>query len=97
MRQQIVNQDEGNIVQSPVDILSIKSVRRLNEFSDVWCLTVPECGHFALGNGAIVKNCDAFQSLALTLKPEQAIKKTVVVSTNRSATLRPNANSWMEA
>lgn len=40
---------------------------------------------------------DAFQSLALTLKPEQAAKKPVIISTNRSATYRPNANSWMES
>lgn len=38
---------------------------------------------------------DAFQSLALTLKPEQAQKKTIVVSTNKTAVLRPNASSWM--
>ena len=36
--------------------LHIVGVVVLNETADVWCLTVPDAGHFALANGAIVHN-----------------------------------------
>lgn len=85
-----------NIVQSNVDILSIKSVRRLTETSDVYCLTVPSCGHFALANGAIVKNCDAFQTFALSLKTETATKvKDNSEQIAKIINIRPSINSWM--
>jgi hypothetical protein len=40
----------------------------LNEFSEVWCLTVPEGGEYALADGSIVHNsngADAFRYLSL--------------------------------
>lgn len=50
----------------------ISSVRRLEETADVWCLTVPDSGHFCLENGAVVHNCaDALQQLAMGLKPDK--------------------------
>lgn len=41
---------------------------RLEERQDVWCLTVPDVGHFSLSNGAVVKNCDAWEVLARVWK-----------------------------
>lgn len=35
-------------------------------------MTVPEAGHFALFNGAVVHNCDAFRQWAQGYEPEQA-------------------------
>ena len=49
------------IVKQPI----IESVKKLQETADVWCLTVPEAGHFSLANGAIVHNCDAFRYCAM--------------------------------
>jgi hypothetical protein len=43
----------------------------LNETADVWCLTVPDVGHFSLANGAVVHNshfADGFRYLALVAK-----------------------------
>jgi intein/homing endonuclease len=45
--------------------LIIESVKNLSVTEDVWCLTVPDVGHFSLENGAIVHNCDAFRYLAM--------------------------------
>ena len=48
----------------------VENVRRLQRTEDVYCISVPEVGHFSLANGAIVKNCDALryvcQSIHLT-------------------------------
>ena len=46
----------------------VSGVNKLDETSDVWCLTVPSVGHFCLENGAIVHNsngADAFRTLAV--------------------------------
>ncbi|MBK8189070.1 MAG: hypothetical protein IPK79_01290 [Vampirovibrionales bacterium] len=50
-----------NTVAKHARALRIERVRTLSETSDVWCLTVPDVGQFALANGAIVHNCDAFR------------------------------------
>lgn len=39
----------------------IEKVESLHYLEDVYCITVPDAGHFSLSNGAIVKNCDAFR------------------------------------
>ena len=48
--------------------LRVQSVRVIDEKQDVWCMTVPDIGHFSLANGAIVKNCDAYEILAQVWK-----------------------------
>ena len=53
--------------QYPANQKRIASVRRLNRSADVWCITVPEVGEYALANGAIVHNSngsDAFRQAA---------------------------------
>lgn len=55
--------------------LSIVAVENLHETADVWCLTVPEVGHFSLANGAIVHNshgADSFRYLAVGIKNREA-------------------------
>jgi hypothetical protein len=51
----------------------------LHDVADVWCLTVPEIGHFCLENGAIVHNsngADAFRYMSLVVKTELKIDTT---------------------
>jgi intein/homing endonuclease len=55
-----------NTVTQIVKPLLIEGVKRLNQCEDVWCLTVPEIGHFCLENGAVVHNCDAFRYVAMS-------------------------------
>lgn len=77
-----------------VEKLIIKEIKQLNEKANVYCLTVPNCGHFALANGAIVKNCDAMQTFCLSLKTEtesNKVKKTVSERNN----FRPSSDNWM--
>lgn len=38
----------------------VVNVRECEQRIDVWCITVPKSGHFALADGVIVKNCDSF-------------------------------------
>jgi hypothetical protein len=45
--------------------LQVERVRELIATEDVWCITVPDVGAFALANGAVVHNCDAFRYLSL--------------------------------
>lgn len=47
--------------------LRVENVVKLNYLEDVYCITVPNAGHFSLENGAIVKNCDAFRYLVQSL------------------------------
>lgn len=58
--------------------LHIESVKPLNVYSDVWCLTVPGVEEFSLGNGAIVHNSShgssAFRTLALSWQPPKGYK-----------------------
>ena len=51
--------------------LAIKELKILNQNEDVYCISVPEVGHFSLANGAIVKNCDSFRYMCLTLDQHQ--------------------------
>lgn len=60
---------QSSLIQSPLNANQprVASVNNLTETQDVWCLTVPEVGHFSLENGAIVHNChgsDAFRTMA---------------------------------
>jgi phage terminase large subunit len=52
-----------NIVMPIAKPLHIESVTCLIKKEDVYCIGVPDAGHFALGNGVIVKNCDALRYL----------------------------------
>lgn len=51
--------------------LRIESVARLDNYEDVYCITVPSSETFSLWNGAVVHNCshaaDAFRYLSMTL------------------------------
>ena len=40
------------------DDIAVEAVQPLTSMQDVYCLTVPDHGCFALGNGVIVGNCD---------------------------------------
>lgn len=51
-----------------VKTLRVLSVSEIKETQDVWCLTVPDVGHFSLSNGAIVKNCDAYEIIGQVWK-----------------------------
>lgn len=65
-----------NIAQDGVSTLSIEEIKNLSTKEDVWCLTVPNYGHFSLLNGAIVHNCaDAFGYFALNFR--ELSKKTI--------------------
>lgn len=71
--------------------LRVDSVSVLNRSADVWCLTVPDGGEYALANGAIVHNSnssDSFRYYALVArqygyervaKPRLATPKPVVL------------------
>jgi len=55
--------------------LTIASVKRLDERSDVWDITVPGVECFALANGAVVHNsADAFRYLSLAWREMQPAK-----------------------
>jgi hypothetical protein len=47
----------GSGVAPTVRHVRCVSVEPLNARQDVYCITVPKTGHFALGNGLIVSNC----------------------------------------
>jgi phage terminase large subunit len=47
--------------ETPAKLLTIVRVSALRSRSDVWCIWVPEAGHFTLGNGAVVHNCDMWR------------------------------------
>lgn len=57
---------------TPARFVRIARVSKQRKREDVWCMTVPEAGHFALFNGAVVHNCDAFRQWAQGYEPEQA-------------------------
>jgi len=54
-----------NGVRRNANLVVVDSVIPIEEKQDVWCLTVPDAGQFSLGNGAIVKNSDAFRTFAV--------------------------------
>lgn len=63
---------EANSAPSDVKVRRVTSVVPLDERSDVWCLTVPDVGCFALANGAVVANshpADALRTAAVGLRP----------------------------
>ena len=50
--------------------LHVVNVKQLESKENVYCITVPDAGHFSLANGAIVKNChyaDTLRYLCLSL------------------------------
>jgi len=53
-----------NIAHGNAD-LEVERLEEIAESEDVWCLTVPGMSEFSLANGAIVHNCDAFQTMTL--------------------------------
>ena len=55
-----------NSVLPHVGTIHIESVVWLQDTQEVYCLTVPNVGHFSLANGAVVKNCDAMEIIGLT-------------------------------
>lgn len=73
----------------------LKKVERLSEIADVYCLTVPDYGQFCLANGVIVHNCDAFQTLALSVKTETAAKKKIPIGIDRPPIIT-GATGWMQ-
>lgn len=66
-------------------------VAALNERADVYCLTVPETGAFALGNGVIVHNCGDETRYACSARPwVRAIPKPKPVRFAQSTQLTVN-------
>jgi phage terminase large subunit len=47
--------------------LMVEKVEKIEGLHDVWCINVPEAGHFSLSNGAIVSNSDAMRYLCVSL------------------------------
>jgi phage terminase large subunit len=71
--------------------LRIESVERLHQSADVWCLTVPDAGQFALASGAIVHNShasDAWREFAVGSDKTRSIPYPE---------RRPRSRSWMAA
>jgi hypothetical protein len=65
---------QENIAATTVKPLTIVSVRHLSERADVWDITVPGPECFALANGAVVHNSDAFRYLGLAWRQMQPEK-----------------------
>lgn len=57
----------------------VVSVRDLPGLHDVYCLTVPECGNFALSAGVLVQNCGIILNVT-PLEPEWRGKVTLEIS-----------------
>jgi hypothetical protein len=75
LRQLSANRDtQGNIAATTAKPLTIVGVRHLNERADVWDITVPGPECFALANGAVVHNSDAFRYLGLAWRQMQPEK-----------------------
>jgi hypothetical protein len=73
--------------------LIIESVNWLSERADVYCINVPEVGHFSLSNGAIVHNSDAMRYLAISLpKTRDGMTAEEVERQRQEAILGPNRN-----
>ena len=49
-------------------------VERLSERADVYCLTVPSIGHFAVEGGILVSNCGDEWRYACMSRPYQPVK-----------------------
>jgi hypothetical protein len=47
--------------------LMVERIEKVDGMHDVWCILVPNSGHFSLSNGAIVSNCDAMRYLCVGL------------------------------
>lgn len=61
-----------NTAAKDVDLI-IDHVEELSNIEDVWCITVPGIQEFSLGNGAIVHNCDSFQTMTLALDSDMVV------------------------
>jgi hypothetical protein len=60
--------------------LRIARVEKLSQTQDVWCLTVPDGGVFALANGAVVHNSDALRTASEakpTVRAGQTLRQRV--------------------
>jgi hypothetical protein len=72
-------------IAKPLTIAGIKSI---DERADVYCMSVPNVGHFSLSNGAIVHNCDAWRYLAIAL--DQRPSATVAPTSRKVLTTTSN-------
>jgi len=81
-----------NIVRPNVNPLHVLAVKELNKKVDVWCLTVPNIGHFSLENGSIVHNCDALRTFAMGYKQKTTKPKADKVRIQDSGVVK----DWME-
>jgi phage terminase large subunit len=74
--------------------LLLESVEETSETHDVWCLTVPGAGEFALSNGAIVHNCaDSWRYAALGLPRQDWVAPESLRYQQRAAPTRPG--TWV--
>lgn len=55
------------IASGMTDFVKVSSVMKYSKKVQTYCIHVPKMGHYALENGAIVHNCDAFRYMALGL------------------------------
>ena len=80
----------------PVHVVSVKI---LTERAPVYCLEVPDVGHFALANGEIVHNCshaaDAFGYMAVALKEERQAKEHKTAPEPRRMLTRTPGGDWL--
>jgi hypothetical protein len=74
-------------------MLTVESVKELNETADVWDITVPDGHWFSLANGAVVHNSDAFGLLAIIYEAPYAPTPRSRYSGRRSAA----GGSWESA
>lgn len=69
-------ENSKNTVAKYAKPLRIIGVKKLNQKSEVWCLTVPDGAWFTLVNGAVVHNShgsDSFRMLALGIQLERPL------------------------
>jgi hypothetical protein len=64
---EIAQEVNKSFATQTVKQLSIESVTKIDELSDVWDITVEDAHHFSLANGAIVHNSDAFRYMCVCL------------------------------
>ena len=86
------DQQQESFATQIVEQLMVDHVSAVQYREDVWCINVPDVGHFSLFNGAIVKNCDALRYLAISLpKTRDGLSPEELDRRYQEAMMGPNA------
>lgn len=80
-----------NFTYSSAESLSVVSVIAQVKTEDVYCLTQPTVGNFALGNGAFVNNCGCIVNVT-PLEPEWEGQVTLEISNTTDVPLKVYGN-----